>query len=43
MTFFKDPVELDPTDYKVRDAIIDHLKTRDTLYASLDNRFIYVE
>lgn len=43
MTFFKDPVELYPTDYKVRDAIIDHLETRDTLYASLDNRFIYVE
>ncbi|MCA0932171.1 5'-nucleotidase C-terminal domain-containing protein [Lutimonas saemankumensis] len=43
MTFFKDPLELYPTNYKVRDAIIDHLKTKDTLYASLDNRFVKVK
>ncbi|WKK64878.1 5'-nucleotidase C-terminal domain-containing protein [Lutimonas zeaxanthinifaciens] len=43
MTFFKEPLELYPTDYKVRDAIIDHLKTKDTLFASLDNRFIKVK
>ena len=42
MIFFKDPMELYPTEYKVRDAIIDHLKTVDTLKASLDNRFIKV-
>ena len=39
MEFFKDPIELYPLEYKVRDAIIDHLKSIDTLSPSLDGRF----
>lgn len=40
MNFFKNPIELYPLDYKVRDAIIDFFKKTDTLKATLDNRVI---
>ena len=43
MVFFKDPVNLYPTEYKVRDAIIDHLKDIDTIKAKLDGRFIKID
>lgn len=39
MTFFKEPVTLFSTQYKVRDALIDELKGLDTLYVDLDQRF----
>lgn len=40
MSFFKEPIELISTNYKVRDALIDNLRKIDTLYAALDDRFI---
>ena len=43
MIFFKNPVNLYDTEYKVRDAIIDHLKDVDTIKAKLDGRFIKTE
>ena len=43
MAFFKDPMELYPLQYKVRDALIDHLKMTDTLRGSLDGRFIKID
>ncbi len=42
MSFFKDPIALYPLSYKVRDALIDHLRSIDTLRASLDGRFIQI-
>lgn len=39
MSFFKEPLDLFSTDYKVRDALIDELRGLDTLQSSLDNRF----
>ena len=39
MSFFTDPIDLFPTDIKVRDALINHLVTIDTLKTTLDNRF----
>ncbi|MDH3321378.1 MAG: 5'-nucleotidase C-terminal domain-containing protein [Flavobacteriaceae bacterium] len=42
MDFFKDPVNLFSTEYKVRDALIDYLSTVDTLRFKLDGRFIKV-
>ncbi len=42
MTFFKDPISIYDTEYKVRDAIIDYLKDIDTLNAKLDGRFINI-
>jgi len=39
MSFFKEPVTLYPTGYRVRDALIDHLRSIDTLWASMDGRF----
>ncbi len=43
MIFFKDPINLFNTEYKVRDAIIDYLSSIDTLQTKLDNRFIKVD
>lgn len=40
MSFFKDTIALYPIPYKVRDALIDHLRSIDTLHASMDGRFI---
>lgn len=42
MDFFKEPVNLYKTEYKVRDAIIDYLKDTDTIKAKLDGRFIKI-
>ena len=39
MSFFTQPLDLFVSDYKVRDALIDHLRKLDTLHSSLDNRF----
>tara|TARA_R110001583_G_scaffold412_7_gene3920 strand:+ start:24410 stop:25162 length:753 start_codon:yes stop_codon:yes gene_type:complete len=39
MNFFKNPVNLYNTDYKVRNAIIDYLKENDTIKVELDGRF----
>ena len=39
MNFFKNPVNLHKTDYKVRNAIIDYLKETDTIKVKLDGRF----
>lgn len=39
MNFFKNPVNLHKLDYKVRDAIIDYFKSKDTLVSNLDGRF----
>ncbi|CAL2083714.1 UDP-sugar hydrolase [Tenacibaculum sp. 190524A05c] len=39
MNFFKNPVNLYKLDYKVRDAIIDYFKSKDTLVSNLDGRF----
>lgn len=43
MDFFKDPITLYPLQYKVRDALIDHLKMTDTLKVSLDGRFTKID
>ena len=42
MAFFTNPLSLYVTEYKVRDALIDHLRQVDTLKSSLDNRFIEI-
>jgi len=42
MEFFKDPVSLFQTEYKVRDAIIDYLQDTDTIRAKLDGRFLKI-
>jgi 2',3'-cyclic-nucleotide 2'-phosphodiesterase (5'-nucleotidase family) len=39
MNFFKNPVNLYNTDYKVRNAIIDYFKEMDTITIKLDGRF----
>ena len=39
MNFFKDPVSLFKTDYKVRNALIDYFKEHDTIRVELDGRF----
>lgn len=39
MDFFKNPVNLFKLDYKVRTAIIDYFKSKDTLTSNLDGRF----
>jgi len=43
MDFFKDPLSLFNTQYKVRDAIIDYLSSIDTIKTELDGRFIKVD
>ena len=40
MTFFKDPIELYPLNYKVRTALIDYLQNIDTVSAVIDDRII---
>lgn len=39
MNFFKEPVSLFKTDYKVRNALIDYFKEHDTIRVQLDGRF----
>jgi len=43
MIFFKDPISLFDTQYKVRDAIIDYLKEIDTIKVKLDGRFVKIK
>lgn len=43
MNFFKDPVQLYKTDYKLRNALIDYFKSVDTLRVQLDKRMSYAE
>jgi 5'-nucleotidase len=40
MNFFKNPLNLYKTDYKVRNAIIDYFKENDTIKVKLDGRFL---
>lgn len=40
MDFFKDPVKLYPLDYKVRDALLDYFKDKDTIKIQVDKRVI---
>ena len=40
MNFLKDPESLEILDYKIRNAMIDYFKTKDTIPAKLDGRFI---
>jgi 5'-nucleotidase len=42
MDFFLNPISLFNTELKVRDALIDHLSTLDTLKVSIDNRFTQI-
>jgi len=42
MSFFKNPVSLFSTQYKVRDVIIDSLAKIDTLHAFTDGRFVKI-
>jgi 2',3'-cyclic-nucleotide 2'-phosphodiesterase (5'-nucleotidase family) len=40
MNFFKNPKQLILLDYKMRDAIIDYFRKKDTLHSATDNRII---
>ena len=39
MVFFKNPKNIYKQDYKMRDAIVDYFKSKDTIKTVLDNRF----
>jgi len=41
MNFFKNPVSLHKTNYKIRTALIDYFKKTDRIIPKLDNRFTY--
>lgn len=41
MNFFKEPVSLQKTGYKIRTALIDYFKKTDSITPNLDNRFTY--
>ena len=41
MNFFKDPVSLHKTGYKIRTALIDYFKKTDSIIPNLDNRFTH--
>ena len=41
MNFFKNPVSLHKTGYKIRTAIIDYFKKVDSIIPNLDKRFTY--
>lgn len=43
MTFFKNPIGVFATNYKLRNAMIDYFKTVDTLRTTLDQRLRYVQ
>lgn len=43
MSFFKDPVNLYTTDYKIRNTIIDYFKKVDTLKTKRDTRYIKIQ
>ncbi|TYB79660.1 5'-nucleotidase C-terminal domain-containing protein [Bizionia myxarmorum] len=40
MTFFQPEESLDVLDYKIRNALLDYFKTKDTINPVIDNRFI---
>ena len=42
MSFFIAPVSLFSTQYKVRDALIDHMEKIDTIHAQTDGRFVKI-
>ena len=39
MVFFKNPKNIYKQNYKMRDAIVDYFKSKDTIKSTLDNRF----
>ena len=41
MNFFKDPISLHKTGYKIRNVLIDYFKKNDSIIPNLDNRFTY--
>jgi len=41
MNFFKNPISLHKTGYKIRTALIDYFKKTDSITPNLDNRFTY--
>jgi 5'-nucleotidase len=41
MDFFKNPISLHKTGYKIRTALIDYFKKTDSITPNLDNRFTY--
>jgi len=41
MNFFKNPISLHKTGYKIRTALIDYFKKTDSIIPNLDNRFTY--
>jgi 5'-nucleotidase len=43
MNFFKNPILLYNTKYKIRTALIDYFKETDTIKTELDNRFSYAK
>ncbi|WP_108867879.1 5'-nucleotidase C-terminal domain-containing protein [Aquimarina aquimarini] len=43
MDFFKNPIQLYKTNYKLRNALIDYFKSVDTLQVELDKRMKYAE
>lgn len=43
MTFFKDPVNIYITNYKIRNTIIDYFQKVDTLKTKRDNRYIKIQ
>jgi len=43
MNFFKNPISLHKTGYKIRTALIDYFKKTDSIIPNLDNRFTYAD
>ncbi|HSM63413.1 MAG TPA: 5'-nucleotidase, partial [Gillisia sp.] len=43
MTFFKDPVNIYITNYKIRNTIIDYFQKVDTVKTKRDNRYIKIQ
>lgn len=43
MDFFKDRVSISDTGYKIRNAMVDYFRARDTLKTGIDNRFIQLD
>lgn len=43
MSFLKAPIQLHKTGYKIRTALIDYFKKKDTVFPLLDNRFSYAK
>ncbi|WP_062056954.1 5'-nucleotidase C-terminal domain-containing protein [Aquimarina longa] len=43
MNFFKDPIQIYKTEYKLRNTLIDYFKSVDTVHVQLDKRMRYAE